>query len=335
MDEEILFSSMLSAVDTELRECINLFFAKETDDFREIIYYQMGWDSESSTGSTGKRIRPVILLAACHALGLDWQQAVPAAAAVELVHNFSLVHDDIQDHSVTRRGKPTIWVKWGEAQAINTGDALLTVANLEVQRLKSEPKIILQSLNCLTSATLQLIKGQYLDLAFENAENVPLSSYWEMVNGKTGALFGACFALAAIIAGETQAKINKLEAFGSQLGVAFQVQDDYLGIFGDDEVTGKSVISDLYERKKSFPIIYGLNNVPEFRKIWLTQTNFSSSDISRLKEILIENNVNYISQAQAQQLFTKIETDFVSIFGENERNLLLDSMIKKLFDRSM
>jgi geranylgeranyl diphosphate synthase type I len=334
MNDDKLAQDMLSAVDMELRACVKLFFQNKPEDFQGIIDYQMGWEGERMSGKTaGKRLRPLFTLSACHALGGDWHKAVPAAAAIELVHNFSLVHDDIQDHSETRRGRPTIWVKWSEAQAINTGDALLATAFLEIQRLDIEEKLILLTLSKLNAATLNLTTGQYLDLAFEQAENISLSAYWQMVRGKTGALFEASFALAAIIAGRNMTEIDKFEAYGSLLGAAFQVQDDYLGIFGENHQTGKSVASDLMERKKTYPIIYALEHLPEFRQYWVTHKPFSAEDVFLMKELLISNGIAEVTLLRARSMYDELIRDYPQLFGRSENSRLLGSMVNDLFDR--
>jgi geranylgeranyl diphosphate synthase type I len=334
MNDDKLAQDMLSAVDMELRACVKLFFQNKPEDFQGIIDYQMGWEGERMSGkNAGKRLRPLFTLSACHALGGDWHKAVPAAAAIELVHNFSLVHDDIQDHSETRRGRPTIWVKWSEAQAINTGDALLATAFLEIQRLDIEEKLILLTLSKLNAATLNLTTGQYLDLAFEQAENISLSAYWQMVRGKTGALFEASFALAAIIAGRNMTEIDKFEAYGSLLGAAFQVQDDYLGIFGENHQTGKSVASDLLERKKTYPIIYALEHLPEFRQYWVTHKPFSAADVFLMKELLISNGIAEVTLLRARSMYDELIRDYPQLFGRSENSRLLGSMVNDLFDR--
>ena len=334
MNDDKLKLDMLSAVDSELRACVKVFFQGRPDDFREIIDYQMGWEGDLQPGTpAGKRLRPLITLAACQALGGDWRKALPAAAAVELVHNFSLVHDDIQDHSETRRGRPTIWVRWGEAQAINTGDALLATAFLEIHRLDMGEKVILQALSKLNNATLSLTTGQFLDLVFEQAENIPLSAYWDMVRDKTGALFGACFALAAITAGYPSAEIDKYEAFGKQLGVAFQVQDDHLGIFGDVTQTGKSAASDLIERKKTYPILYALEHLTHFRQYWIEHERFSTDDIARIKEMLENSDVADVTLKKAHKMYDNLQKGYSQLFGQSENSQLLGSLVDNLFNR--
>jgi geranylgeranyl diphosphate synthase type I len=334
MGDTNLHETMLSAVDRELRESVDIFFNDKPHEFKESIYYQLGWNKQGElVAASGKRLRPVMLLATIHALGLDWQKGLPAAAAVELVHNFSLVHDDIQDHSTTRRGRPTIWVKWGEAQAINVGDALLACAFLATQRLKLQDKRILQALHMLHQATLNLTGGQYLDLAFEKAESIPLDAYWDMVRGMTGALFGVRFALGSFTSGNTSEGIDKYDAFGNQMGIAFQVQDDYLGVFGDQISTGKSTSSDLMERKKSYPILYGLEHLQDFHRLWVEKDQFSENDVAKLKVMLEKSTVHDITRKETRELYIKVKEDFTHLFPQGEESSVLEELIEGLFDR--
>ena len=334
MNDNQILESMRTAVEEELQGCVVRFFHNQPDQFREMVAYPLGFAAYGSTGEgKGKRLRSIFLLAASYALGFDWRLALPAAAGIELVHNFSLVHDDIQDRSDTRRGQPTVWKKWGEAQAINVGDALLAMSSLEIQRLQLNPELKLRASYRLADATFKLTTGQYLDLAFEKAEEISLSSYWQMIQGKTGALLGACFGIAAILAGKNEENVNAFDSLGIELGMAFQVQDDFLGVFGNDRITGKSVVSDLVERKKTYPILYGLQHIPEFSNLWKKTVEFSENELLQLKSILEENDVQGQTRKISSELFAKIENDFQILFGENEKAELLHGLINRLFDR--
>jgi geranylgeranyl diphosphate synthase type I len=203
-------------------------------------------------------VRPALCLLACEAAGGDRQTAVPAAAAVELVHAFSLVHDDIQDRDRERHHRPAVWTVWGEAQAINAGDALLALAHLALGELRDgglSPDSVLQAVRRLDEATLEMVEGQVLDLQMEDREDADVREYLDMVSRKTGALFGCALelgALAATAAPEVQAAFGRL---GSALGVAFQMRDDMLGAWGDEAKTGKPAGADILRRKKSLPIV--------------------------------------------------------------------------------
>jgi len=228
----------------------------------DLMRYHLGRLDESLTrparANPGKRVRPKLCLAACEAAGGDAAIALPIAAAIELLHNFTLIHDDIQDESRTRRGRSTVWHIWGAAQAINAGDAMFAVAQLGVQRLRergvaAEPALDLT--RELNQTTLRIVEGQTLDLAFEQREVVTVDEYLSMIHGKTAAIIGFAAWAGATLAGADAARADAYRAFGLSLGLGFQIQDDLLGIWGAPEVTGKSAADDIRRGKKSFPIL--------------------------------------------------------------------------------
>jgi geranylgeranyl diphosphate synthase type I len=267
----ILLQTCRSAIEDELHSVISLASAPGLDEYRAMLAYHLGWEGEGAgQEARGKRIRPMLVVLSCAAAGGVWQNALPAAAAVELLHNFSLIHDDIQDNSPLRRGRPTVWKKWGVPQAINAGDAMFTLAHLALLRLKEIiplPEAIL-AMRILQETCLHLTQGQYLDMAYEKRDDLTLQDYWPMVNGKTAALFSACTELGALIAGTAPATRSAYGEFGRLLGLAFQVEDDLLGIWGDAALTGKSAESDLMTGKKSLPVLFGLEQGGKFAKRW-------------------------------------------------------------------
>ncbi len=226
--------------------------------------YHLGWEDRGGAAvnaSPGKLLRPLALLLATELCGGRVEQAVPAAAAVELIHNFSLLHDDIEDRSETRRGRETVWTFAGEAQAINAGDGMFTLAHLAMYRLAPlgvEPDRALAASRELHEACLRLVEGQYLDIAFEARRDVTLEEYLRMAGGKTAAMFAAPFAIGALLAGAAPEVVDAYREFGRRMGLAFQAVDDVLGIWGDPAVTGKPVGDDLASRKMTYPVIVGL-----------------------------------------------------------------------------
>jgi geranylgeranyl diphosphate synthase type I len=196
-------------------------------------------------------------------------QAIPAAAGIELLHNFSLIHDDIEDNSLTRRGRPAVWTLWGIPQAINSGDGMFTIAHLAIDRLAERgvpPERVFAARMLFDRACLSLTHGQYLDIAFESRESVSVDEYLHMISGKTAALLGATAAIGATLAGSPA--IAHYEAFGRELGLAFQVQDDILGIWGDEAFTGKPADSDVATRKKTLPVVYALERSEKLRALY-------------------------------------------------------------------
>ena len=209
----------------------------------------------------GKRIRPTLCLLACAAAGGDPQQAVPAAAGLELLHNFSLIHDDIEDNSATRRHRATAWVVFGMPLALNAGDAMFSLAHNAFHRLpgRGVPDAhVLGALRGFDETCILLTEGQFLDMAFETRLAVTVHEYFAMIHGKTAALLGAAPQIGALLAGAGPEIGGIYRRFGRALGMAFQLQDDVLGIWGDEVVTGKSAASDILSKKKSLPVIYAM-----------------------------------------------------------------------------
>lgn len=271
MPELSFTQQMLPAVELEMQHVLDLSQGDHLDEFHMMMAYHMGWKGEGAEPkATGKRIRPLLVLLTCAAAGEDWHCALPAGAAVELLHNFSLIHDDIEDNSPLRRGRPTVWTRWGIPQAINAGDAMLTLAHLALHRLQETAGVstAFEASNILQKTCLELTKGQYLDISYETRQELDLLEYWPMVSGKTAALIAACTELGALVSGCTASSREAYRDFGYYLGLAFQALDDLLGIWGDSTHTGKSAESDLVSGKKSLPVLYGLMSEGEFSKRW-------------------------------------------------------------------
>jgi geranylgeranyl diphosphate synthase type I len=235
----------------------------------EMMRYHLGLAGprgEPAAAQAGKMLRPALCLLSCEAVGGQRRQALPAAAAVELIHNFTLIHDDIEDASHSRHGRDTVWRVWGEAQAINAGDGMFALAHLALHRLVeagAAASQVIEAARLLNEATLALCEGQNLDLEFEERLDVTCDDYLTMVSSKTAALMGAATAVGALLGGASEDTVGAFEKFGRRLGVAFQIQDDVLGIWGDAAETGKSAGEDIAARKKSFPVVYALERASE------------------------------------------------------------------------
>jgi geranylgeranyl diphosphate synthase type I len=233
--------------------------------------YHLGWRDEElrpATFDPGKLLRPRLCLLSCRAVGGDPRDALPLAAAIQLIHDFSLIHDDIQDQSDTRRGRPTVWKLWGLAQGINTGDGMFTVAHLSLHRLTSLPAAtILDVLRRFDETILTVCEGQFLDLSYEGNLEIDEAAYLAMIERKTAALIAASAELGALVGGADEETIQALSDFGRALGLAFQIEDDVLGIWGDPAVTGKPFAADLYRRKLSLPVIHALTTSPDRERL--------------------------------------------------------------------
>lgn len=224
-----------------------------------VAAYHFGWiDAEGrpSHGDGGKAIRPALALLSAEAAGVAPEVGIPGAVAVELVHNFSLLHDDLMDGDEQRRHRDTVWKVHGPAQAILVGDALFALANevlLELGTVEAG-----RATRRLTTATRKLIDGQAQDISYEHRERVTVEECLEMEGNKTGALLACAVSIGAVLGGADDRTADTLEAYGYHLGLAFQAVDDLLGIWGDPEATGKQTWSDLRQRKKSLPVVAAL-----------------------------------------------------------------------------
>jgi len=220
------------------------------DATRHMLRYHVGLETAKGKpiDALGKLLRPGLVLFVADELGANLESTMPSAIALELIHNFSLIHDDIEDEDIRRRGRATVWSLIGIAKAINAGDLMSTLALLE--GAKTSPEVV----GCLLDAMRDLVDGQSLDLDFESRWVTP-SEYRAMIQLKTGALFRCAFELAGIVAAVPMEMIKRLASFGEELGMAFQVRDDLLGVWGDESQLGRPAGSDLRRRKKAYPLV--------------------------------------------------------------------------------
>jgi geranylgeranyl diphosphate synthase, type I len=232
-------------------------------DIRRAAEYHLGFvevDGTPGRGS-GKGIRPAMALLSAEAVGAPADVGVPGAVALELVHNFSLLHDDIVDGDRERRHRPTVWALFGIGQAIIVGDALQTLAQQVLLDARGDTSVVAAAR--LTDAVAEIIAGQADDMALETEESIAIDDWVRMAAAKTGALLACAAGLGAVLAGAAAAEVAALERFGAHLGLAFQAVDDILGIWGDPAVTGKPVGSDLASKKKTLPVAFAVAADPE------------------------------------------------------------------------
>jgi len=265
-----------------------------------MMRYHLGWvDASGQARLTkgGKLLRPGLCLLSCESVGGDWRRVLPAASALELMHNFTLIHDDIEDEDRERRSMPTVWDVWGQPQAINAGDAMHILSRLALFKLEEKgvtASTVLRAAQLMDETCLRLCEGQYLDISYEERNNIEINDYMEMIKRKTADLFACSLKLGAIVGTDDEQVIEGLNRFGNNLGMAFQIQDDVLGIWGEDSKTGKSSSTDIVKKKKTLPIIYGMEKAePEQRSELLrvyAQPKVSNEDIPVVLKIL--NNVS-------------------------------------------
>jgi geranylgeranyl diphosphate synthase type I len=303
----------------------------------EMLRYHLGFDGSSPP--QGKALRPTLCLLICDALGGGWQRALPAAASIELIHNFSLIHDDIQDGDRLRRGRPTLWTQWGVPQAINAGDAMFCLATLTLRDLRPEfeDELVVETMSLLQEATRQMIEGQYLDVSYEQVPEISLQQYLEMIRCKTGALLRSSIEIGALLADAGSPVRHRCRRFGEAIGRLFQIRDDMLGIWGESEATGKSVDSDIKRKKKSLPIVMALSVAgPAEREALLSlyaQETISDADVTRVLDIFDGLQV----KSRVQQLADEAHQEGMVLaeainFTDNGRAELL-SLVNFLLER--
>ncbi|GAA0989511.1 family 2 encapsulin nanocompartment cargo protein polyprenyl transferase [Acrocarpospora macrocephala] len=281
---------------------------------RHITGYHLGWwDAHgvpAEAGGGGKAVRPTLVLLAGEAAGGEAGEALPAAVAVELVHNFSLLHDDVMDGDATRRHRPTAWSAFGVSQAILAGDAVLTLA-FDVLASSGHP-LAREGVSALSATVQELLNGQSSDVEFEGRAEVELAECLRMASGKTGALIACACALGGIFGGGTAAQVEHLRAFGDRLGLAFQLADDLLGIWGDPVVTGKPVYSDLANRKKSLPVVAALTSGTaagrELAALYRREALLSDDELTRAAGLIEEAGGRAWSQSTADALLEEALT---------------------------
>ena len=313
MPTEAFLARYLPRLEAEMRAVVRTADPSMVGIFG-MLQYHLGWvdaDFEPTQSETGKRIRPVLCLLTCEACRGEWEQALPAAAAIELLHNFSLVHDDIEDQDETRRGRPVVWTLWGEAQGINAGDAFFALAQLSLLDLSRQglpATTVVAACRLFNHTCLALTQGQYLDLGFEARSSVSVAEYLAMIERKTAAMVACACEMGGLVAAgsvssagsEPDTRRQHLRAFGHHLGLAFQMRDDILGIWGDPAATGKPIGGDIARHKKTLPTLYGLRRSAELRAI-LSRDTLSLLDVQRATELLEESNSREYTEQLAEE----------------------------------
>lgn len=299
------FEKYRSAIEGELRTAL----AERQSPLYDMLRYHLGWVDDKGNpqrGTTGKALRPILCLLACEAVSGNYHRALPSAIAVEMVHNFSLIHDDIQDDDRERRHRPTVWSIWGKPQAINAGTAMRILAGMALLRLKDvsvQKQLHVQRL--IDESSLKLIEGQYLDISYESRFDIGVSDYLDMIERKTAALIACSLEVGALLGTDDEPVIASFQSFGRNMGMAFQIRDDILGIWGTEEQTGKPLGSDIRHRKKTLPIVYILEKAEDgLRKelINVYQNGaFNEDGVGTVLRILESVDVQHQAQRMAER----------------------------------
>lgn len=285
--------------------------------------------------NSGKRIRPILTMLGCGICGDDIRKSIPAAVAVELIHNFTLIHDDIMDQAESRRGKPAVHIKWDLPTAILSGDSMFVQAFIQLQKLNDSTdfkwlnRIFVDGIN-------KVCEGQALDMEFGERFEVQKDQYLEMIKGKTAALTSASLMMGGIVANASVEMVDNLGVIGSSLGLAFQIQDDYLDVFGDAEKFGKKQGGDIYEGKKTFLMVTTLERCNNEEKHWLESTMnrrpLAEDSVNKIVNLYQKYGIADTAKEVMTSYYQKAENTLKS-FDDSNYKEDLDRLIKFLKNR--
>ncbi len=272
----------------------------------------------------GKRIRPLLLILACQSVGGNIENCIHAALAIEILHTFTLVHDDIMDHDEVRRGRPTVHKKWDEATAILAGDGLVAIAYQVL--LKTEHPHLKRILQIFTDGLLVLCEGQALDKMFEVQETISIDAYEDMIEKKTMKLIEVSCEIGTVLGNGTEKERSALKQYARCLGKAFQIQDDLMDIFSEEKVTGKPMGSDLLEKKKTYPTLHFLSHSSslvkkEFQNLW-KKKDFGRKEILRIQELFIQEGTYASTEEAIKRLITQALEYLVELKQGNAKDAL-------------
>ncbi|MCA6421530.1 MAG: polyprenyl synthetase family protein [Flavobacterium sp.] len=286
----------------------------------------------------GKRIRPVLTLMSAEVFDADYKLALPAALAVEVFHNFSLIHDDIMDDAPLRRGNETVHEKWNTNTAILSGDAMLILAYQYFEKYNTD---VFRDLAKLFSKTaLEVCEGQQYDVDFETRDDVTIDQYLKMIEYKTAVLVGASMKMGAIVAETSAENANLIYDFGLNLGLAFQLQDDYLDAFGNPETFGKQVGGDIIENKKTYLYLKAIEfssdeDKKQLMHLFSIQPEDNSAKIASVKEIFNSSGASSATQKAIQDYTFKAFETLRNISIDNEKKDILRSFGENLMGRKV
>lgn len=296
-------------IDAAMRQVVE----RQPSGLRRMMEYHLGWTDEKGepmASSSAKRVRPTLCILACEALGGDFQTCMPNAVAVELIHNFSLIHDDIQDGSPERHNRSTVWWLWGPAQAINAGDSMHALAHMAVYDLRKQgvpPEKIERALELLDLTALELCEGQYLDIDFQDRLDISVEDYLRMASLKTGALIACAMQLGALLATSDEATISAFGDAGRKFGTAFQIHDDLLDLWAANEISQPMPPGDILSKKKTLPVIYSIEQGTLHQKRQLgtlyMKRVLEPADVPQVLGIMDEVGAKQFAETQIENLW--------------------------------
>jgi len=283
----------------------------------------------------GKRFRPILSLISCGICGSDPEKAMPAALAVELLHNFTLIHDDIMDQADSRRGSPSVHKKWDEATAILSGDSMFTYSLLQLQNISASVDHKKIS-DLFLKAIFSVCEGQAMDMEFESRSDVSVEEYYQMIEGKTGALIGAAMQMGGMCGHADQDQLEKLSLIGHSLGLAFQIQDDWLDVYGDPEKFGKKKAGDIREGKKTLLMLSALKRCSDTERNvilgYIENKPLSESEVEDVIQVFESQGIEADTKDNYLQHYSRAE-NALQEFGDSNYKQDLQHLINFLKNR--
>ncbi|MQG65455.1 MAG: polyprenyl synthetase family protein [SAR202 cluster bacterium] len=344
MADNVHLKPELPLVLSRYKDVLDLALKDAISDRRIFLYdmlrYCMGWsDAYGAPLETkkGKGIRPSLCLFTCDALGGDIEKALPAAVALELIHNFSLIHDEIQDSDEIRHHRPTLWNVWGIPKALVAGNVMRVLADKSMSTMPSDhSKLLTVSSSIVSEACLEMIEGQYMDISFEGGDGISVDQYMKMISHKTGALLRSSVHIGAVIGSRGGRVADIFREIGIKLGFMFQIRDDILGTWGETTSTGKPVGSDIRRKKNTLPIIHARETQPYQEEISeLYSLEFiEDHHVDRVLDILDATKAGHYCQGLVEDYALEVSKDIQNIgFSKNSREEF-QALVSFLVDRS-
>ena len=284
----------------------------------------------------GKRLRPALVLMACEAMGGDVKKAIKPAVGLELFHNFTLLHDDVMDNADVRRGKPTVHRRWNDNTAILSGDAMLTMSSQYVAQV--EPAVLPEIMRLFNQTAMEIYEGQQYDMDFEVRNNVTLEEYIDMIRLKTSVLIGCACKMGALIAGASEANAQALYETGLYLGLAFQLQDDVLDVWGDEATFGKAIGGDITSNKKTYMLINAFNRANDEQRAelmrWVEATEFDRAEkVAAVTRLYNEIGIDRLAQQKIEYFFAESRKYLAKVSVAEERKAELAAYAERMMKR--
>ena len=344
MADNVHLKPELPLVLSRYKDVLDLALKDAISDRRIFLYdmlrFCMGWSDAYGVPletKKGKGIRPSLCLFTCDALGGDIEKALPAAVSLELIHNFSLIHDEIQDSDEIRHHRPTLWNVWGIPKALVAGNVMRVLADKSMSTMPSEhSKLLTVSSSIVSEACLEMIEGQYMDISFEGGDGISVDQYMKMISHKTGALLRSSEHIGAVIGSRGGRVADIFREIGIKLGFMFQIRDDILGTWGETTSTGKPVGSDIRRKKNTLPIIHARETQPYQEEISeLYSLEFiEDHHVARVLDILDATKAGHYCQGLVEDYALEVSKDIQDIgFSKNSREEF-QALVSFLVDRS-